>query len=348
MNFTRIYLTGKFSRHFPKKNTFIVISFHFEQVVSPLDVGCPSCQEYQLQVDKLSAKCDNVSSQNSLLNLSLEESKSTTDKLTVLLGKHESNVSAMQLAINYSDCMIEAYDVLVALLETSDKTRRRSAAEKVATHLLSTKRSDSGLGRSAEQTWDDSSGYSQATTSSTSTTSSIPGDYPTESPLTCKNVEEMRLRDHINQLKVVRASVQNTLVELEPVGCSPNPLPKVKTSKSTLEDAVSKHDLMAMREECADLRAKLYLADKECSTLQMSLEDRHSVESILRTHIEHLQDELERLNRGETALTSLSREDKLRQRVDSLLDTLNRVTRNSELRHKHADELVGDLKRANR
>ena len=55
-----------------------------------------------------------------------------------------------------------------------------------------------------------------------------------------------------------------------------------------LEDAVSRQELMGMREECADLRAKLYLAEKETSSLQMNLEDRYSVENILRAHIEHL------------------------------------------------------------
>ena len=47
-------------------------------------------------------------------------------------------------------------------------------------------------------------------------------------------------------------------------------------------------------------------------------------------------------------MSSLSREEKLRRRVDTLLDTLDRVTRNSEVRHKQADDLISDLKQANR
>ena len=80
----------------------------------------------------------------------------------------------------------------------------------------------------------------------------------------------------------------------------------------------------------------------------MKLDDRHSLESMLRSHIEHLREENDRLSRGEGRLTSLSREDKLGKRVDSLLDTLDRVTKNSEQRQIHSDELMGDLKRANR
>ena len=82
--------------------------------------------------------------------------------------------------------------------------------------------------------------------------------------------------------------------------------------------------------------------------MQMNLEDRYSVENILRAHIEHLQDQLDKFSRGEEGLSSLSREEKLRQRVDNLLDTLDRVTRNSEVRHKQADDLIADLKQANR
>ena len=157
--------------------------------------ACLSCQESQLELDKLSAKCDHLASQNSLLNLSLGESKSTTEKLTVLLGKHEANMSAMQLAVGYSDSIIEAYDVLVALLEASDKPRRRLAAENVAKHLLSRPevvgkvRSDSGMSGSVaapslDATWDTeySSGYSQTTASSSSTNSSSPGDHSGSRP----------------------------------------------------------------------------------------------------------------------------------------------------------------------
>ena len=98
----------------------------------------------------------------------------------------------------------------------------------------------------------------------------------------------------------------------------------------------------------ADLQAKVYLIDQEKRSLEMKLDDRHSVESMLRSHIEHLREENDRLSRGEARLSSLSREDKLGKRVDGLLETLDRVTRNSEQRQIHSDQLMEDLKRANR
>lgn len=142
--------------------------------VAASTTNCTKCQEMRLEKEKLSAKCDHLSSQSSLLSLTLEDSKSLTDRLTVLLGKHEANGTAMQLVINYSDYIVEAYDVLLALMENPNGIKPKN----VAKHLLSRLekntpnfvRSDSGLGGSMgdrvpshllDTTWEDSSGYSQ-------------------------------------------------------------------------------------------------------------------------------------------------------------------------------------------
>lgn len=66
-------------------------------------------------------------------------------RLSLLVGKYESNATALRLALSYSDRAIEAYDVLVALLESEIglSTERcgvtidnRRAAENVAYHVL--------------------------------------------------------------------------------------------------------------------------------------------------------------------------------------------------------------------
>lgn len=62
--------------------------------------------------------------------------------MSLLVGKYESNAIALKLALTYSDRMIEAYDVLVALLESElassiDRcTDNRRAAEIIAYHVL--------------------------------------------------------------------------------------------------------------------------------------------------------------------------------------------------------------------
>jgi len=51
------------------------------------------------------------------LNLTLSESKSHCDRLTVLLGKYESNNTALQMSLNYTDQALDIYDVIVNLLD---------------------------------------------------------------------------------------------------------------------------------------------------------------------------------------------------------------------------------------
>ncbi len=151
-------------------------------------------EELELEMEKITSHVEHLKSQNHVLSLALQESKSTCDSLTELLGKYESNNTALQLSLSYCDSMIESYDVLVALLETQQQEgesahahmsggERRSArrrdegrnlnrkrAETVARHLLAraekgggAQRADSGLGvvsssSHLDSTWEDSSG----------------------------------------------------------------------------------------------------------------------------------------------------------------------------------------------
>ena len=86
--------------------------------------------------------------------------------------------------------------------------------------------------------------------------------------------EENRLREHICQLKTIRATIQGTVVldlnpfrhcsELKPVTSSTSNSIS-KCSEDQLETAVFKQELMAAREEMADLKAKIYVSDREKS-----------------------------------------------------------------------------------
>lgn len=70
--------------------------------------------------------------------------RSFFSRLALLCGKYESNAVALRLALGVTDRAIEAYDVLLALLETelalnegnSESIQNRSAAETVAKQLL--------------------------------------------------------------------------------------------------------------------------------------------------------------------------------------------------------------------
>ena len=50
---------------------------------------------------------------------------------------------------------------------------------------------------------------------------------------------------------------------------------------------------MAMREEKADLRGNVYIMEKEKKSLELTISTLNAQEVAMKTHIQHLQDELE-------------------------------------------------------
>jgi ribosomal protein L7/L12 len=82
------------------------------------DIKDNHVNEFEIEFERLQSKIDNLKSQNDLLCLTLDESKAMTDHLTVLIGKYESNATALQLAVNYSDQALEVYDILLTLVES--------------------------------------------------------------------------------------------------------------------------------------------------------------------------------------------------------------------------------------
>lgn len=93
-------------------------------------------REYELESDRMRASVEHLRAQTDVLSMALEESRIQAERLTLLcgnyqganasldsnlilsLGKYESNCTALWLYLEYSDTAIEAYDVLLALLES--------------------------------------------------------------------------------------------------------------------------------------------------------------------------------------------------------------------------------------
>lgn len=104
----------------------------------------PEKQALEMELRRINAKLEHVKAQNTVLALTLSETKEHCDRLALLCGKYESNAIALRLALGISDRAIEAYDVLLALLETEltmdqneqDTIENRQAAEGVAKQLL--------------------------------------------------------------------------------------------------------------------------------------------------------------------------------------------------------------------
>lgn len=130
-------------------------------------------KQFEVETERLNSRLEHARTNNAVLALTLHESKAQCDRyihlsfskienrnvsklyfsrsfvfysrLSLLVGKYESNAIALRLALSYSDRAIEAYDVLVALLESeialsternSITIENRRAAEHVACHVL--------------------------------------------------------------------------------------------------------------------------------------------------------------------------------------------------------------------
>ncbi|XP_077997044.1 colorectal mutant cancer protein-like isoform X2 [Glandiceps talaboti] len=381
-------------------------------------------REFEVEMERLNSKIENLKSQNDLLQLTLEESKANADRLTILVGKYESNNTALQMAVNYSDQCIEAYDVLLTLMESEQQVLlgncraaglanmgdqslgdeqeettamlkrvhdNRKAAENMAKSLL--QRLDRSCGSMVchvpgctIQPWEDLSSHSHTSTTS-STASSCDTEFTRE--------DEQRLRDYIQQLKNDRAAVRLTMMELESVHIDPlshDITTRIDSQRLDLENAVLMQELNAVKEEKAELKAQNYLLEKEKKAIELKLSTREAQEQAYLVHIEHLKSEVKekelfQRKKGDTipgqdgsspgamtttpsiTLAELSnyelgdvesdpsmprdlteahkREKKLKMRIHELVATLEKLQKNSELRHQQSAEFVSDLKRAN-
>lgn len=290
-------------------------------------------KEYELELEMLTSRFDHLQAQNNVVSLSLEESRNNADRMCYLMGKYESNSTALQLALNFSDRVIEAYEVLLQLSEAeqarlfancraagvktglhsyasspTDSTyrliyeeaeaddndrvpedvescvNRRRTAENEARMLLQKLDRNFESQTNAGQPWDSVSSNSR--TSSTGSSNDM--EFTPE--------EEARLKSYIQQLKSERSTVSLTVIELEslhevaqPKDLKLEPLdPKVD-----LENAVLMQELMALKEEKAELKAKNYLIEKEKKALELKITSRDAQEQAYLVHIEHLKTEMQ-------------------------------------------------------
>ncbi|XP_024938476.1 colorectal mutant cancer protein isoform X2 [Cephus cinctus] len=316
-------------------------------------------KQFEVETERLNSRLEHARANNAVLALTLHESKAQCDRLSLLVGKYESNATALRLALSYSDRAIEAYDVLMALLEseialTTDRNNftvdQRRTAENVAYHVLKWLENDCA---SLGAPWQDSIILSD------------------DSEATWSGEEEQRLRRHINRLKGERAMVRSTAVELESVHAEPlnskNTISLAEARKLDLETAVLMQELMAMREDKAELRARVFLLEKERATIELKLSARDTQIAAQHAAIQHLQGQLSDTeamlalatnkdrrmsDNGSEGIESdlieaLGREARLKERLQELVSTLDKVNKNSELRHQQSAELVNDLKRVN-
>ncbi|KAJ7398389.1 Colorectal mutant cancer protein [Pitangus sulphuratus] len=289
-------------------------------------------REFEVETERLNSRIEHLKSQNDLLTITLEECKSNAERMSMLVGKYESNATALRLALQYSEQCIEAYELLLALAESEqslilgqfraagvgsvgDQTgdenitqmlKRahdcRKTAENAAKALLM--KLDGSCGGAyavtgcSVQPWESLSSNSHTSTTS-STASSCDTEFTKE--------DEQRLKDYIQQLKNDRAAVKLTMLELESIHIDPlsyDVKPRGDSQRLDLENAVLMQELMAMKEEMAELKARLYLLEKEKKALELKLSTREAQEQAYLVHIEHLKSEVE--EQKEQRMRSLS------------------------------------------
>uniref|UniRef100_A0A9J8AHR6 MCC regulator of WNT signaling pathway n=1 Tax=Cyprinus carpio carpio TaxID=630221 RepID=A0A9J8AHR6_CYPCA len=278
-------------------------------------------REFEVETERLNSRIEHLKSQNDLLTITLEECKSNAERMSMLVGKYESNATALRLALQYSEQCIEAYELLLVLAESEQGLvlgqfraagvsavgeqageesitqilkkahDSRKTAEIAAKDLLT--RLDGSCGAAfavsgcSVQPWESLSSNSHTSTTS-STASSCDTDFSKD--------DEQRLKDYVQQLKNDRAAVKLTMLELESVHIDPlnyDLKPRGDSQRLDLENAVLMQELMAMKEEMAELKAQLYLLEKEKKALELKLSTREAQEQAYLVHIEHLKSEVE-------------------------------------------------------
>lgn len=218
-----------------------------------------------IEFQRLQRRVEHLKIRNSVLSLTLDEVKEHCDHLYLLCGKYESNAVALQCALNCSDRAIEAYDVMLALLESKlailkekslSAEESRNAVETVARHLLDKLESEKNISENSLGPW-------QNTFCITESQPSVP--WTTD--------DDCRLRNHVSKLKGRRSTVQNTIVNLESPfsthydqareAFESNKEAKLDNSQMDLEMAVLMQELLSLREDLMEAKQNRDEAEKE-------------------------------------------------------------------------------------
>ncbi len=75
-------------------------------------------REMGIEIERLTSRLGHLKSQNDLLQLCLEESKGNCERLSLLVAKYESKDTALSLALQNTDQIVETYEVMLQLQES--------------------------------------------------------------------------------------------------------------------------------------------------------------------------------------------------------------------------------------
>ncbi|KAH8313280.1 hypothetical protein KR067_003497 [Drosophila pandora] len=307
------------------------------------------------ELERLQRRVEHLEMRNTMLALTLDECKEHTDHLYLLCGKYESNAVALQVALNCSDRAIEAYDVMLALLESklallSEKSaaaeESRRSVEAVARHLLSRLDREKNVCENSLGPWQHNI--------------NLGGEEVTKSLRPWCSDDDNRLRYHVSKLKGRRSNVQHTVVSLE------SPFSDVyekkrlalekehelrdgsKKSPIDLETAVIMQELLEMRDENLQLKSKMDEAEQERQNANERVAILHDALKQLQASNRVSYSEAEHAALTEQQLVeALTRESELKSRIQVLLANVAASQKASDEKYEQLHQNVQELQKSN-
>jgi hypothetical protein len=269
--------------------------------------------------------------------MSLSESRNLSYYLYLLNGQYESNALALQQALNCSDRAIEAYDVMLALLESKlgllenveSAYENRKAAECVAHLLLDRFQRDKFACANSTAPWQEAV---------------ILPPQGDEQPWTEEH--DNQLRNYVSKMKGQRSLVHSTVISLkspflddkfshgiDDFNCQINS--ENFTISSNLH--LSMHDT-STEKELLKMKIQLEKSDMDRVELQMAMKKLQMELNKLQTQLIERKNAPDRVSYSEAEynasierelMDALSRESRLKARIQELaesIETANKIT----------------------
>lgn len=238
-------------------------------------------RELELQTEHLTSKLSHLKSQNDLLQLCLEESKGNCERLSLLVAKYESKDTALVMALQNTDQIIEAYEVMLQLQESEQDLLVASYRSNVQTFTTDTIKSLTSTNSSKSNV----SGASSLTSNSHYQLTFADDLTEDEDGITMFRNSQTKRRDAESHAKNLLLKLDRKY-EVTLTGCPPFDDLDFNSRTSTLSSADSSNIETLSKEEEMRLKEYVQLLKSERSTVQTTVVELESVTDVL----EHFDD----------------------------------------------------------